>query len=294
MAGMPGPHPIRRRPRTAWLVAAAVPAVLTSLAACTSSGSLVATATPAPRLTAALARWAAFPATAATRPLVVGTSAEVTGPDSFPNGPDKDAFLTGAITLPRSLPTGPASRAGFPLISAARAASVLTAGQAMGPSPSGRLTVTKVQLGTGVFITDRGKQALPAWRFSFRGVSGPADVLAVAASERFWPSGLKQVTTQLQAAQAGRSGRVLTLTVDGAQAGTGPCQASYAVRQRSSGHAVALDVVATQHGSQGGCASVGYRVNLPVTLPAPLGNRVLVDAATSAPIPVFQPLVSSS
>jgi hypothetical protein len=31
-----------------------------------------------------------------------------------------------------------------------------------------------------------------------------------------------------------------------------------------------------------------------VTLPAPLGNRVLVDAQNSAPIPVTQPLVSSS
>ncbi|HEX3751278.1 MAG TPA: hypothetical protein VHW06_12015 [Streptosporangiaceae bacterium] len=48
-------------------------------------------------------------------------------------------------------------------------------------SPVGRLTVTGVKLGTGLFGTDRGQQALPAWRFSFRGVTGTADVLAVAA-----------------------------------------------------------------------------------------------------------------
>ena len=136
---------------------------------------------------------------------------------------------------------------------------------------------------------------LPAWQFTIRGVSGTVNVLAVAAPARFWPSGLKQVSTGISATQAGRSGRALTLTVPGAQAGTGPCQATYSVRQRSSGHAVAIDVVARQHdGGQAGCASVGYRVTLPVTLPAPLGNRVLVDARSSAPIPVTQPLVSSS
>jgi hypothetical protein len=295
MAGMPGAHLIRRRPHAAWLSAAAVVAVLTMLAACTSSGSPASTPSSATRLDAAMAHWASFPAGAATRPLVVEAGADVSGAHGFTSAAAKDAFVAGAISLPGSLPAGPSSRAGFPLISAARAASVLTTRHASGLNPSTRLAVTRVRLGFGAFETDRGQQVLPAWRFTIRGVSAPVNVLAVAASARFWPSGLKQVSAGIWAAQAGRSGRALTLTVQGAQAGTGPCQATYSVRQRSSGHAVAIDVVANQHDSgQGGCASVGYRVTLPVTLAAPLGNRVLVDAQTSAPIPVTEPLVSSS
>ena len=291
MAGMPGARPIRHRPRGAWLAAAAA---LVVLAGCTS-GSHASSPAPSSQLTTALGHWASFPVGATTRPLVVESGAEVNGPYSFRNAADKIAFAAGAITLPRSLPSGPATRAGFALISAAKAASVLTTGHAGGPSPSTRLSVTKVRLGTGIFGTDRGAQALPAWQFTLQGVSGTVNVLAVAASARFWPASLKQVSTGIRAAQAGRSGRALTLTVQGAQAGTGPCQATYSIRQQSSGHAVAIDVLARQHDSgQGGCASVGYRVTLPVTLPAPLGNRVLVDASTSAPIPVTQPLVSSS
>ncbi|HEY2519543.1 MAG TPA: hypothetical protein VGJ19_05495 [Streptosporangiaceae bacterium] len=267
---------------------------LALLAACTS-GSPASSPSPATQLGAATAHWASFPAGAATRPLVVEAGADVSGARGFTSGAAKIAFVAGAISLPRSLPAGPSSRAGFPLISAARAAAVLTARHASGMTPSTRLAVTRVKLGFGAFDTDRGQQVLPAWQFTIRGVAGTVNVLAVAAPARFWPSGLKQVSTGISAAQAGRSGRALTVTVQGAQAGTGPCQATYSVRQQSSAHAVALDVVARLHSSgQGGCASVGYRVTLPVTLSAPLGNRVLVDARSSAPIPVTQPLVSSS
>jgi hypothetical protein len=195
--------------------------------------------------------------------------------------------------VPRTLPSGPATAGGLPLISAARAASELTSGHPAGPAPSTRLAVTGVKLGIGVFGTDRGRQTLPAWQFSFRGVSGTASVLAVAPSGQFWPDGLKRVTTRITAAQPGRSGRTLTLAFGGAKAGTGPCEASYSVRQRSSGRAVAIYVVAVEHGSDQNCAAVGYPVTLPATLPAALGNRVLVDASTFAPIAVTQPLVSS-
>lgn len=295
MAGMPGPRSIRRRPGAARLAAATVLATLILLAGCTSSGTPASSPSPATQLGAAMARWASFPAGAATRPLVVEAGADVSGSYGFTNGAAKIAFVAGAISPPKSLPDGPSSRAGFPLISAARAVGVLTAQHASGATPSTRLAVTKVKLGFGAFGTDRGQEVLPAWQFTISGISGRVNVLAVAASARFWPSGLKQVSTGARAAQAGRSGRALTLTVQGAQAGTGPCQATYSVRQQSSGHAVAIDVVARQHDSgQAGCASVGYRVTLPVTLSAPLGNRVLVDAQTSAPIPVTQPLVSSS
>ncbi len=291
-------------------VAAAVLA-LAAVAGC-SSGSPSAPMPPvASQLKSALKHWSAFPASAATRPLVVAAEVSVTGPEAFPDGADKKAFAEGAIDLPRSLPTGPGHAAGYALLSASAAARQLTASQTPAAShqtpapspqasqasqafPSTRLTVTGVKLGTGLFSTDRGRKTLPAWQFSFRGISGTANVLAVAGSGRFWPAGLHQLPTDVSAVQPGRNGRALVLTAGGAKEGNGPCEASYSVRQRSSAAAVAVYVVETDHGGAGVCPADGFRVTVPVTLAAPLGNRVLVNALTFAPIPVTQFLVSSS
>ena len=287
---MPGPRTTRYRPGVAWLTAVAA---LALLAGCTSSGPSGNSPSPGSRLTAALDHWASFPVGAQVRPVVIDPSDQVAGPAGFPSNAAEDAFNSGAITLPRSLPANPGRLSGYSLISANRAAQVLTSG-ASSPAPSTTVTVTQVKLATGIFLADRGRQALPAWQFTLRGVTGPADVLAVATSQRFWPAQFVRDATHTTAAQAGRSGRALTLTVYGAPAGTGACQASYSVRQRGSAQAVAIDVTSTVHGDGQNCSAAASPVTLPLTLPAPLGNRVLVDAQNSAPIPVTQPLISSS
>jgi hypothetical protein len=282
-------HPDRAR----WLAVAAALIALAALAGCSSSTPPPATMPPAaPQLRAALEHWSAFPADDATRPLVVEADSEVTGPAGFASGADKHAFYNGAIDLPRSLPSGPGQAAGYPLISAAAAAAQLMPNQR--PAPATRLAVTGVKLGTGLFVTDRGQKALPAWQFSLTGVTGTVDVLAVADSARYWPAGLRQLPMGVSAVQPGRSGRVLRLITVGAREGTGACEATYSVRQQSSAHAVAVYVVERDHGGATVCASAGFLVRVPVTLAAPLGNRVLVNAQTFAPIPVTQSLVSSS
>jgi invasion protein IalB len=273
---------------------AAVVLALAAVAGCSSASSQAPTPPISSQLRAALKQWSAFPASTAGRPLVVEAGAGASGPPGFPDGADQDAYSDGAISLSRPLPTGPATAAGFPLITASDAASVLTSGHGANPSPATRLTVTGVKLGTAVFGTDRGRKALPAWQFSFRGVTGTATVLAVADSARFWPAGLGQVSTHVSAVQPGRNGGALTLTAVGAKEGTGPCEASYSVRQQSSAASVAVYVVESDHGSATACSAAGFLVTVPVTLAAPLGNRVLVDALTFAPIPVTQSLVSSS
>jgi hypothetical protein len=246
------------------------------------------------QLGAALAHWASFPVQAQIRPVVIASGLQVNEPERFPSVTAADAFDAGAIAIPSSLPSNPARLGSYELISASHAAAVLTSGSTASPAPSTRLTVTSVKLGAGIFATDRGRVALPAWRFTVRGVSSPAEVLAVAAAQRYWPSSLKQVSTTVSAAEPGRSGRALTLTVHGAPAGSGACEATYSIRQRSSAQAVAVDVAATVHDHGQNCAAAAEPVTLPLTLPAPLGNRVLVDARNSAPIPVTQPLTSSS
>jgi hypothetical protein len=293
MAGMPGPPWIRRGLGPRWPAAAAVVTALVLLAGCTSSGSPDTSPSSGTRLAAALAHWASFPVGAQVRPVVIDPSRQVAGPASFPSQGVQDAFDSGAITLPRSLPANPGRLGSYSLISAGRAAQVLTGG-ASRPASSTRVTVTQVKLTSGIFATDRGRQTLPAWQFTLRGVASPANVLAVATAQRFWPSRFVRDFTTTTAAQAGRSGRALTLTVYGAPAGTGACQASYSLRQRGSAQAVAIDVTSTVHFHGQNCSAAASPVTLPLRLPAPLGNRVLVDAQNSAPIPVTQPLVSSS
>ena len=122
-------------------VAAAVLA-LAAVAGCSSESPPAPTPPISSQLRAALKQWSAFPASAAARPLVVEAGAAATGPPGFPDGADQDAYSDGAISLFRPLPTGPATAAGFPLITASDAASVLTSGHGANPSPATRLTVT--------------------------------------------------------------------------------------------------------------------------------------------------------
>jgi len=235
-----------------------------------------------------LRTWSAFPAGATPRPLVL-TGPPVADPASgFLNGDAKLAYLEGAINLPATLPSGPAAAAGFPLITAQQATQILRSVAAKGPPVTARLTVTGVHLGTAVFDTDRGQQQLPAWLFGLAGVRDPVGVLAVAASRRFAPPGRPANGHPfVDDAWLGRGGRTLTVRFTGAASGTGSCTASYSVTQAASGTAVAVAVKEHAHGGSVTCAAVGYTRQVTVALAAPLGDRVLVDAASGAAVTVL-------
>jgi hypothetical protein len=138
-----------------------------------------------------------------------------------------------------------------------------------------------------VFATDRGFRRLPAWLFGFAGVPDPAAVLAVAPSRIFAPPAGPATSGSLDMrARLAPDRRTLTIRLVGAAPGTGPCTASYSVRQAVSPAAVAITVREHAHGGAVACAPVGYPRQVTVVLPAPLGGRVLVDAASGAAIPV--------
>jgi hypothetical protein len=240
------------------------------------------------RLRHVLRAWSAFPANATPRPLVL-TGAPVADPVSgFPNGNAKLAYLEGAFNLPAALPSGPASAAGFPLITAREATGVLRSVAAKGPPVTGRLTVTGVRLGTAVFDTDRGQRQLPAWLFSLAGVRDPAGVLAVAPGRIFEPPGRPANGHPfVDDARLGRGGRTLTMRFFGAASGTGPCTASYTVTQAASGAAVAIAVKEHERNGTAPCSAVGYPRQVTVALAAPLGGRVLVDAVSDAAVTVL-------
>jgi hypothetical protein len=232
--------------------------------------------------------WSAFPVGASPRPLLL-TGPRVADPASgFRSGAAKLTYLERAVAMPAALPSGPAVAAGFPLITAREAVSVLRSTAAKGPPVTARLTVTTVRLGTGVFATDRGPRQLPAWLFGFAGVPDPAAVLAVAPPRLFVPPphGTASRPSAVLATRLSPDGRTLTVQLEGEPAGTGPCTASYSLAQAASGTAVAIAVHEHAHGGAVACAGVGQLRLVRVVLRAPLGGRVLVDAASGTAIPV--------
>jgi hypothetical protein len=240
---------------------------------------------------AALDAWATFPVDASVRPVVL-TSDPVSNPASgFRTTDAKEAFLTGLFTAPSTLPVGPADAGGYPVVGAADALAMMRAegtpaiGAPRAPAP---LVITDVRFGDSSFETDRGARSLPVWLFSFAGVEDSAAVLAIAPSSRFRappePLGPSSVGARLAP-----DGRTATITFVGARAGRGPCTADYTVEQLASRTAVVVSVRELRQDSPSAptttCPAVGYSRMQTIVFAAPLGNRVLVDAATGAPVP---------
>lgn len=240
------------------------------------------------RLRQVLRAWSAFPANATPRPLVLTGPAVADPVSGFPSGEAKLAYLEGAFRMPAALPSGPAAAAGFQLITAREAAGVLKSIAGKGPPVTTRLTVTGVRLGTAVFDTDRGPRQLPAWLFGLAGVRDPAGVLAIARSRIFTPRGRPANGRPFVAdARLGRGGRTLTVQFYGAPSGTGPCSASYTLNRAFSPTAVAVAVQEHKRDGTALCTAVGYPRRVTVVLPAPLGGRVLVDAASGVAVTVL-------
>jgi hypothetical protein len=145
------------------------------------------------------------------------------------------------------------------------------------------LVITAVRFGTSSFPTDRGTRALPAWLFSFEGVQNPAAVLAVTASSQF-PAPPGSLDLLRVGARVSANGRSAVITFAGARAGKGPCTADYTVDQLASSTAVAVRVRETRQARGGPCLAIGYPRSERVEFASPLGNRVLVDASTRAPV----------
>jgi hypothetical protein len=237
-----------------------------------------------PALSAAVKAWASFPVNEHPRELVL-TGDDVV-PGGFPSNDTKEAFLSGLFVSPPTLPTGPSNAGGFPLVTSQAALETMRSEGTPGPGHPAPLVISGVSLGTGSFNTDRGTQVLPAWMFTFDGVTNPAAVLAVAASSRFPLPATSSVAPGVGASTA--TGRTLDISFVGAAAGAGPCTADYALDARESKTAVAVSIRQTRYGdgTEVVCAAVGYQRHVRLRLTAPLRNRVLVDAATKGPVAV--------
>jgi hypothetical protein len=212
----------------------------------------------------------------------------VAAPESgFATSEAKEAFLSGAITTPAELPSGPDRAGGYRIINAADALATL---RSTGTgTASGVLTTTAVELGSGSFFTDRGPVDLPAWRISFAGVEHSAAVLAVDPGAMFPPPDLAGGAGGI-GATATHDDHKLLLRFVGAAPGTGPCTADYTAHVAEAATAVAVSIEEISHDEPGAadatCTAVGYSREVTITLSSPLGTRVLVDAQTKAAISV--------
>ncbi len=272
--------------------------VLATLAVASSAAAAASTTTSQPvgaRLDRALHAWADFPARSSPRPLVLLEGDVLNPANGFPDEASKEAFGNGQITPPASWPVSPTRSMGFPIIGAAAAFTTLhTPGSnALGSPPP--LGTTAVQLGSGLFLTDRGWRALPAWLFSLTGVDNPAKVLAVGPSA-IYPApaaGAGSAPAQLSVTAApGR--RHIVANFGGAPAGTGACTASYTLSIKESKQVVAVAVRAHPHRAPPGvgdvaCALVAVPRHASGELKAPIGSRVVVDAASEAAVSVTAP-----
>jgi hypothetical protein len=205
-----------------------------------------------------LEAWAAFPADREPRPLVLLGPAAL--PGGFPDGQAKLAFLHGAVRA------GP----GFPVavLRALRREPTWYAGPP--------LYLSTATLSTAEFVTDRGRQELPAWRVRVKRVPEPIVVLDPAIAELSWqPPGPVPAGWQGTAAMLDPDGCTLTMAF------TGSPHVSYPdVDVLESGAAVAVLPVPSSL-RPGWYTTVGQRSEVTVTLDRVLGSRILLDGRGS-------------
>jgi hypothetical protein len=216
--------------------------------------------------------WSGFPVNESPRPLVM-SGTRIQGPtNGFPSKADEQAFTTGSVTPPTSYPNQPQRVDGFDLISPADAIALLGSQVPSGP----KLQVVKMRLGTGLFMTDRGKRQLPAWLVWFAGVREPARIVAARI---YNPPGLPSAgATQIVSASLAEQGRELHVTF----LATGHKCNAFQITVSESRSAVAV-VVTPERGRATQCAATREE---PVHLSQPLAGRVLIDGVSGVPITV--------
>src|SRR3954468_16095313 len=223
---------------------------------------------------AALARWRSFPAEADPRPLVL-TDGFVRDPASgFTGDADKEAYLAGAFDVAVTLPAGPATAGGYPVVPAKEAVDRLRATAGPGSTSTVRRRIVSAALGQFEFATDRGVRMLPAWRFGISGVRDPAWVLAVD-SPALWPyqPDWAQNPNYL-GARLEPDGRTVSYDFTGGPDEPTPCGVTYAASMKESTTAVVIRLEQKPQREADGpvaCDLVGYRRTVTVQLAAPLG-----------------------
>jgi hypothetical protein len=246
--------------------------------------------------TSALVPWRSFPATQVPRPIILFWDVRPTG-GGYTSGDGKIAGFCNKYTLSAALPgqvpahavaTWPdGTSATYSPISASSAFFAMshapTAMQSQDCARVAPLDITGVRFGTAEIATDRGTATMSAWLFTAAGVMGDLPYPALPQSA-FWNGSLTGLSLG-EGATVSPDGHTLTFRFTGAPATAGPCGADYSGAVAESSSAVAVAVLAIPHESSGGpvaCLAIGAMRTVTVSLAAPLGGRVVLNASGDA------------
>jgi hypothetical protein len=137
--------------------------------------------------------------------------------------------------------------------------------------------------------TSRGIAKVPAWAFTLQGVSGPVIQAALPPGSYVTP-GSKGSPSAARLAAVGTAftgaanaavsadGRTLTLGLFG-----GVCDTSWGGLETEADGAVVIGGWEVDPTPNTPCAAVGVLLTATVRLPAPVGDRVIIDASTGQP-----------
>jgi hypothetical protein len=252
--------------------------------------------------------WARSPLAQAWRSglVVLSTDDLSSGPGGgFPSGQDKEDFGNGDLVFtgpaPSGAPAGVVPWPGGPTmkvpeLSEARTFAELTSSRQCPSCATTPLDVTAAKPATLAVGTSRGIARVPAWAFTLKGVSGPVIQAALPPGSYVTP-GSKGSPTAARLAALGKAftgagtatvsadGRTLTLRLFG-----GPCDATWGGLETAADGAVVVGGWEVDPNPNAPCAAVGVSLTTTVRLPAPVGDRVIIDASTGQPVAAFPSL----
>ena len=218
----------------------------------------------------------------------------------LPSTADQSSLADGALVFEGPPPSGrPAglvtwsdgSTMKVAVLSAARSFDALTRGGSCVACVSTPLVVTAARPTTVAVPTSRGTASVPAWAFTIKGVSSPVIQVALAPGSYVTPHSngailpareLRPLGTGFAAttnAHVSVTGRTLTLSLDGEY-----CDAKWGGLVYETGGAVVVGGWLYRPDPKGGCLAAIVRRLAVVRLAAPVGGRVVLDAATGQPV----------
>jgi hypothetical protein len=245
--------------------------------------------------------WARSPLAKAWRTglVVLDTGSLASGPsDGFPSSAAKLAFVNGDLVFTGSPPAGAppgvvtwsdGSAMKVPVLSEARVFGELTGGRQCPGCATKPLAVTAARPTTLDVLTSRGTASVPAWAFTLKGVSTPVIKAAIApgsyitpytygsSAEKLAPLGPAFVGAEVVRPSA--DGRTLTVGLGGS-----PCDTAWGGLEAEVGGVVVVGGWMHDSKPDQACAAMLVLRLAAVRLTAPLGGRVVLDAATGRPV----------
>ena len=244
--------------------------------------------------------WARSPLAKAWRTgLVVLASDDLTsGPSGgFPSDAAKMAFINGDLVFTGSPPSAaPAGVVTWPdgstmkvhMLSEAQAFGALTSSRQCPDCTTTPLDVTAVRPATLDVPTSRGTATVPAWAFTLKGVSAPVIEAALAPGSYVTPSTFGTQSEKLgplgaafvggMSVSPSADGRTVTVGLAGS-----PCDTAWGGLVAEVGGVVVVGGWMHDPNPDQACAAMLVLRKAAVRLAAPLGARIVLDAATGQP-----------